>query len=68
MSNKLIPEATNRKTVNIIEEVSVIEAIAEVQIAVPGTACTVFRRTPPATAVTNVAEITIVVTATARKT
>jgi hypothetical protein len=63
-----IPEATDRKTVFLIVVVSVYVVIVVVQIAVPSIVCIVLRRTPPVTVVTNVVEITIVVTVTARKT
>ena len=44
------------------------KAVAVIQVAVPGTACTEHGRTPPVTAVANVVERPIAETETARKT
>ena len=67
-SNKLIPEATNRKPTRLIVAIPVDIAIAVKQVAVPGMARTALRRTPPATAVANAAERSKAETGTARKT
>ena len=55
-SNKLIPEATNRETFHLTVVDPVHTAIAVTQVAAPGTACIVLRRTPPATVLANVDE------------
>ena len=68
LSNKLIPQTTNRKTVilDIVAPVHGTEIV--IQVAAPRIECRVLRRTPPVTVVTNATVITIVVTVTARKT
>ena len=68
LSNKLIPEATDRKTASLTAVVSAHVDIVAAQIAVLSIARAAQRRTPPETVATNVVEITTVVTVTARKT
>jgi len=68
LSQKLIPEATDREPTFLIVVGPAYTAIDVNQVAVPGIVGTALRRTPPVTVVANVAECTIVVTATARKT
>ena len=67
-NTELIPQTPNREPVSVsVAEVSVSNPIAAEQVAVPSTACTVLRRTPPETEVANVVVITIAAALPARK-
>jgi hypothetical protein len=68
LSNKLIPEAKDRKTVLLITVGSGHIITAVVQIEAPSITAIVLRGTPPVTVVTNVVETTTAVAETARKT
>ena len=74
LSNKLIPQTTNRKTVPLVIADPVHGTVIVIQVAVPCTPSNgrrVQRRTPPATVVTNVMVIIGICTVaphTARKT
>ena len=66
-SNKLIPEATNRKPGLLIVVEPADTAKVGVQAAGPGGCSTELRRTPPVAVVANVVECSIVVTVAARQ-
>ena len=63
-----IPKATNREPVSLTAVAPDHNAIAVIQVAVPGIVCIVLRRTPPETVLANAAERATAATATARKT
>ena len=63
-----IPKATNREPVFLIVAAPEYTAIVVKQVAVPGTARIVLRRTPPETVLANVDECSKADTETARKT
>ena len=64
----LIPEATNREPIGLIEVVPVNIADVVVQVAVPGVRRKVLHRTPPEATAANAAECSIGVTKATRKT
>ena len=68
LSNKLIPQTTNRKTELLVTAAPAHGTATVTQAAVPRTACIGLRRTPPVTGETNGTVTTIDETVTARKT
>ena len=63
----LIPEATNRKPVKLIEVEPVDTATEIVQVAEPGVSRKVLCRTPPVAEAANIGECPTVVTEAARQ-